>query len=398
MAIEIDIQTKADSAKKDLDNLNKSLASLVNNSNSSSTALDGIASKRFKNINEATESFKKMGDAGKASLGDTARSAKQADNVMASLGGMAMKVGAAFAAFQAVRSFNKMSDDLIHLQNKLRLVVKDTQELVDVQNKLYKVSKETSSSLIGAISVYSDFRRAAEKAGDSTIDIFALTKTVQQSAALSGSSLDSINAALQQFSQGLSSGSLAGEELRSILEQMPYLAHGIAKQLNMTTGSLKKFASEGGLSPKVVMRAIRAMREDAEIDFAKTTVTVEQSLGQMMMAFKLFFGEFDHQIGFSQAFAKGLLKIRDSVDIFAKNLGAPLARAKLVISNYLYSLTKAERVSKPILLSFKPEWLSSTLTYSVNKARDTFEGVAHSFRRDTRFLWIHCGLRFSKAG
>ncbi len=72
----------------------------------------------------------------------------------------------------------------------------------------------------------------------------------------SGATAIESSAALVQLKQGLASGVLQGEELRSIREQAPLVAQAIAKEMGVSIGELKKLASEGKVTTDVVLGAL----------------------------------------------------------------------------------------------------------------------------------------------
>ena len=63
---------------------------------------------------------------------------------------------------------------------------------------------------------------------------------------------------------------LQGDELRSILEAMPLLAEGLAKELGVSIGELRKLGSEGKLTAERVFPALLRATErlGAELDRA----------------------------------------------------------------------------------------------------------------------------------
>jgi tape measure domain-containing protein len=77
----------------------------------------------------------------------------------------------------------------------------------------------------------------------------------------SGATAQEISNALIQLKQGLASGVLQGEELRSIREQAPLVAQAIAKELGVTIGQLKELASDGKVTTDVVLSALNKLKE-----------------------------------------------------------------------------------------------------------------------------------------
>lgn len=76
----------------------------------------------------------------------------------------------------------------------------------------------------------------------------------------SGASAQETSAALIQLKQGLASGVLQGEELRSIREQAPLAAQAIAREMGVSIGALKNLAAEGKVTTDVVLRAMQRLK------------------------------------------------------------------------------------------------------------------------------------------
>lgn len=77
----------------------------------------------------------------------------------------------------------------------------------------------------------------------------------------SGATAQETSNALIQLKQGLASGVLQGEELRSIREQAPLAAQAIAKELGVSIGELKNLASEGKVTTDVVLSALGKLQD-----------------------------------------------------------------------------------------------------------------------------------------
>ena len=75
-------------------------------------------------------------------------------------------------------------------------------------------------------------------------------------AKLAGASAVESSNAFRQLAQALGSGRLAGDEFRSVSEQVPTVLAPIAAELGVTIGELKKLAAEGKLTSDVVLRAL----------------------------------------------------------------------------------------------------------------------------------------------
>jgi tape measure domain-containing protein len=95
--------------------------------------------------------------------------------------------------------------------------------------------------------------------------------------------------ALLQLSQGLSSGTLQGDELRSIREQAPYLMNTLIKGMGMmddkfkdlTPGALKDLGAAGELTSERIIRAMFLMRDEIEDAFKQMPRTFGQAMTQL---------------------------------------------------------------------------------------------------------------------
>lgn len=103
-----------------------------------------------------------------------------------------------------------------------------------------------------------------------------MAEILNKAMVVGGGTAEENKRALIQLSQGLSSGVLQGDELRSIREQAPYLASVLAEGLNKiddrfigtTVGDLKELGAQGELTSDVVIRALEAMQDQVDATFA----------------------------------------------------------------------------------------------------------------------------------
>ena len=92
--------------------------------------------------------------------------------------------------------------------------------------------------------------------GTSVEDIRTVFFGFNTAAKLAGASAIESSNAFRQLAQALGSGRLAGDEFRSVSEQVPTVLAPIAEELGVTIGELKKLAADGKLTSDVVLRAL----------------------------------------------------------------------------------------------------------------------------------------------
>lgn len=101
---------------------------------------------------------------------------------------------------------------------------------------------------------------------------------ISNAARLSGAGTQEAQAALLQLKQGLASGVLQGDELRSVLEQLPAFAQAIASQLGTNVGALRQLGSEGKITSDIVFNAAKQL--------ASATVPGRTELENLGIAFE----------------------------------------------------------------------------------------------------------------
>lgn len=128
-----------------------------------------------------------------------------------------------------------------------------------------------TTTLINRIMMSGVYGQEAGSLGSAT----RMAEILNKAMVVGGGTAEENKRALIQLSQGLSSGVLQGDELRSIREQAPYLASVLAEGLNKiddrfigtTVGDLKELGAQGELTSDVVIKALEAMQDQVDATF-----------------------------------------------------------------------------------------------------------------------------------
>lgn len=102
--------------------------------------------------------------------------------------------------------------------------------------------------------------------------------------------------ALRQLTQGLASGVLQGDELRSIREQTPYFAQMLAEGLSQIDerfegigiGDLKELGAQGELTADRIVKAMWAMQDEIDRDFKQMPRTFGQAVTSLKNIWQYF--------------------------------------------------------------------------------------------------------------
>ena len=214
-------------------------------------------------------------------------------NISNSLGRLATLAATAFGASAILRQV----DAYEQIQNRLKLVTKSTSELTKVQGKLFAVAQSTRQSFGATAELYQKLALNAANLGLSQSELVTITESVNKSIALSGAAGAQAEAGILQLSQAFASGRLAGDEFRSISENIPDLLSRIAVATGKPRGELKKLAAEGKLTGRVLAESILATADGANEKFGKLDITLAQSFTIANNNITKFVGELNNSIG-----------------------------------------------------------------------------------------------------
>ncbi|MEJ7880320.1 tape measure protein [Acinetobacter baumannii] len=217
------------------------------------------------------------------------------------------------AGLVTVSSAISKMDTYTGLQNRLKLVTNNQAELNKATEDTFQIAQKTYSAWDSVLQVYQRFSDNAKTLNLTMDDTARLTETVSKAVAISGASAEAADAALVQFGKALASGTLRGEELNSVMEQTPALAKAIAQGMGITVGELRSVAAEGKITSQEIVKALKNVQNDVDALFAKTDITIGQSLTLLNNEITKFVGEAGQGSGAAQA-------LSGSIQVLAENL------------------------------------------------------------------------------
>lgn len=351
--IAIDVQANTATANQQLAEINRKLTDLVRNSQNSIKALNGFNnSKSFKDISSAsqlaTRDLDKLGKTGVSVFGALQLAASRTAGVIFSLPVLIGAVVTSLAAMKGVSTFSRFADELTTIDNKLRMVAKAGEDTLATQTALYQLSRESYSAFVGTADIYFNFARAMQSSAVSSKEFLAVTRTVQQAIALSNVSAESAAAAMTQLNQGLSAGALRGDELNSVMEQIPRLQMMLSQSLDMTSGKLRDFAATGGVSTEIFFNAMRQQAEIIQKEFDATHKTVAQAFGQIAEVAKHFVQVVNSIGSSSTGWTSTIDKMTSSIDATTANIVPKFYLMTQGAKNFFDSLEMFTGIEKTI--------------------------------------------------
>ena len=239
-------------------------------------------------------------------------------------------IAAAFAFIGAsalIRSLSGVADAYTNVQNRLRTVTSGQQELADVTSELFAISNRTRVAFEATAELYARVGLAARDLGLSQRQTLQFTESLNQAVQLSGASAAEAQAGLIQLSQGLASGALRGDELNSVLEQLPVVADVIADSLGVTRGQLRELGADGRITADIVIDAFAQAREELEDRFGQAVPTLSQAFVVLQNNVFQAVGAFDQAAGITAGLSTVILALAENLDtaaVAAAALGAVL--------------------------------------------------------------------------
>jgi tape measure domain-containing protein len=225
--------------------------------------------------------------------------------------------GVAVAARALVQAGDALTQGLSRLQNATGSVERAGQ----VYEALYRNALQTGVAVSESVDAFQRFSIAAREIGATSDQVVRLVGGLQRVAIVSGASTQEISSATLQLAQALASGVLQGDELRSILETMPLLAEGLARELGVSIGELRKLGSEGKLTAERVFPALLRATERLGAELDRAPLSLGRAFGQLTAATENFLGQLDRAIGLSNALARALSAAARAVDSVRQGAG-----------------------------------------------------------------------------
>lgn len=238
------------------------------------------------------------------------------------------------------------------LEARIALVA-DTQEQANAaMSRVYDIAQRTRTPLEGVGTLFYRTAAAVKEYGYSLNDAAKITELASQAMIVSGASAQEAQGALIQFSQGLASNKLGGEELRSVLEQAPRLARAIIDGMNatspelakkygmtiektmgqsvervreLTLGAFKKMAEDGVTTTDVIMKALLSQTDKMAIEFGKYPLLARDAANVAKNALMKEFAEIDAIFGVNSNIAKGLIALGTTVVPLISEVIKPIA-------------------------------------------------------------------------
>ncbi|MYH70826.1 MAG: tape measure protein, partial [Gammaproteobacteria bacterium] len=257
----------------------------------------------------AAASARNQGAAAAEAAGATRRHADAAATARGRLLGYAAAATAAlYAAGRVAGVLVNTADTYTQINNRVRLVTQSESQLIAVRQRLFQVSQDTDTLFSANAELYNRLALSAENTTHSQADLLRITEILNKQVAIGGDSFEAAQAGLNQFAQGLASGRLQGDELRSVMEQLLGVSNGLITgfqilrargqiDIDVTRANIRQLGAEGQLTAQLLLDALLASGEATDEQFQQVEKTVGSALARLGNSFTLFFGRLNEAGG-----------------------------------------------------------------------------------------------------
>ncbi|RQR78363.1 phage tail tape measure protein [Burkholderia sp. Bp9012] len=243
-----------------------------------------------------------------------------------SIRGYAEAAAAAFGVHQLV----EYADEWTNLSNRLKIVTRDQIDFAIAQNDVVQIARTARQPLDATAELYQRIANNTGHLGLSIKQVGPLVETISKAVALSGVSADTARMGIVQLGQAFASGQLRGQDLHSVLEELPGVAEAIARGMGRSSSELKGLAEAGKLTVENLIDALKNAEASTDALFSKMQVTVDQSMTRLHTEILKYIGEADQATGASAKLSQGIIYVAEHIDQIVK-ISASLAAGRLAV-------------------------------------------------------------------
>ena len=232
------------------------------------------------------------------------------------------------------------ADKMQSLHSQLKQVTSGMTDYTHAEKALFEISQRTTASLEATTQAFVSTKRALAEMGVTTNQTLKFTETLNKAMAVGGVNAESQKSALLQLSQALGSGVLQGDEFRSIAENAPIILDVVAEYMGKSRAEIKKLASDGKITSKVLFEAISGASGKISAKFDEMPMTFGQAMQQMENAWLKFVDGLNSS-GVMSALAQSVSFLAQHFDVLAKAVGyTTVAYVTWVATQKLGTLTQ----------------------------------------------------------
>ena len=232
-------------------------------------------------------------------------------------------------ALETARRLVNLADTFTLLTNRVRVLTADQRNLVSTTNQLFEVANRTRTPIESNALLFQRLTLATKGLVSGQGEVLQIIETLNKALRISGTTTQEAAAGTIQLAQGFAFGALRGDELRSVMEQLPIVSRILEKELNVTRGELRALGKEGKITSEILVSAFKNARQEIDEQFGRVIPTIAEQFVVLRTNFIKLLGDFERATGVFKAFGDSVRFVADNLETFAK-VAAVLALPAIV--------------------------------------------------------------------
>lgn len=214
----------------------------------------------------------------------------------------------------SIREIVEAGNVMIGVRNRMQAFTGSVEETSKAMDHMKRIAIESRSDFDAVAMLFTRLSLATEHLGATQLDVAKATQMVANTFIIAGSHAQEANNSARQLAQGLASGTLRGDELRSVMENNTILTKMLAEGLNMTVGELREFGHAGKLTAEVVMPILIQGFEETNELIKEMPMTLGQAGVALRNNFQFMIGDIEELSNGFSTFSSAISKIANNMD------------------------------------------------------------------------------------
>lgn len=215
------------------------------------------------------------------------------------------KIWVSIWALVSSRQIAKLSESFTWLTNRLKQV-SEWEWLDELRKKIFRAANESRTSVEAYAQSFVRFDLVNRQLWGSQEETLKILDSLSKWLSATGAEATEVSSVMLQLSQAFGSWRLAGDEFRSVSENMPILLDILSERLWVARWELKNMAADGLITSQVLKWALLDANEQLNESFNKTSITISQAFTVATNNLIAKFWELDQQYSITERIVQGI--------------------------------------------------------------------------------------------
>lgn len=185
---------------------------------------------------------------------------------------------AAFVGVSALQSLVKTTETMQSLESRVGMLPQTVGDASDAFDTVARRASDARQSIDAYGNLYIKIQNAGKDFIKTQEEGLQITDTLSKALVVGGATAQEQSSAMLQFAQAIGSGVLQGDEMRAMGEAAPQFMDELAKAIGVPRSEIKKMGSEGKLTSKIIIEAVKKMSSAFDEKFKQMPMTITQAI------------------------------------------------------------------------------------------------------------------------